>query len=125
MRVGRENDRGRIARPQLIGDVCLGLGPDLVLRLAALLHDIGKPKTRTRLPGGKVAFHHHEVKGAHMARARLTALQGAEVLVYPTAIGWHPKEKAEFGLSQYDAWRTVQAAPSAVTTPARGSRTSS
>jgi len=51
------------------------LGPDLVLRLAALLHDIGKPKTRTRLPGGKVAFHHHEVKGAHMARARLTALR--------------------------------------------------
>jgi poly(A) polymerase len=52
-----------------------GLDGDLVLRLAALLHDIGKPKTRTRLPGGKVAFHHHEVKGAHMARARLTALR--------------------------------------------------
>jgi poly(A) polymerase len=52
-----------------------GLGPDLVLRLAALLHDIGKPKTRTRLPGGKVAFHHHDVKGAKMARARLTALR--------------------------------------------------
>jgi poly(A) polymerase len=51
------------------------LGPDLVLRLAALLHDIGKPKTRTRLPGGKVAFHHHDVKGAKMARARLTALR--------------------------------------------------
>lgn len=40
--------------------------------------------------------------------ARLTALQGAEVLVYPTAIGWHPKEKEEFGQSQYDAWQTVQ-----------------
>ena len=52
-----------------------GLEGDLVLRLAALLHDIGKPKTRTRLPGGKVAFHHHEVKGAQMARARLTALR--------------------------------------------------
>ncbi len=51
------------------------LGPDLVLRLAALLHDIGKPKTRTRLPGGKVAFHHHDVKGAKLARARLTALR--------------------------------------------------
>ncbi|MGA8458987.1 MAG: CCA tRNA nucleotidyltransferase [Streptosporangiaceae bacterium] len=51
------------------------LGPDLVLRLAALLHDIGKPKTRTRLPGGKVAFHHHDVKGAKMARARLIALR--------------------------------------------------
>ena len=51
------------------------LGPDLVLRLAALLHDIGKPMTRTRLPGGKVAFHHHDVKGAKLAGARLTALR--------------------------------------------------
>jgi poly(A) polymerase len=51
------------------------LGPDLVLRLAALLHDIGKPKTRTRQPGGRVAFHHHDVKGAKMATARLTALR--------------------------------------------------
>ena len=49
-----------------------GLGPDLVLRLAALLHDIGKPSTRSLLPGGKVAFHHHEVVGAKMARKRLT-----------------------------------------------------
>jgi N-carbamoylputrescine amidase len=40
--------------------------------------------------------------------ARLTALQGADVLVYPTAIGWHPSEKAEFGASQYAAWETVQ-----------------
>jgi N-carbamoylputrescine amidase len=40
--------------------------------------------------------------------ARLTALRGAEVLVYPTAIGWHPREKAEFGVAQYDAWQTVQ-----------------
>ena len=37
---------------------------DLVLRLAALLHDIGKPKTRPLLPDGRVAFHHHEVVGA-------------------------------------------------------------
>jgi poly(A) polymerase len=58
-----------------------GLDPDLVLRLAALLHDIGKPKTRTRLPGGKVAFHHHEVKGAQMARARLTALRFSKDVV--------------------------------------------
>jgi len=42
--------------------------------------------------------------------ARLTALQGAHVLFYPTAIGWHPAEKAEFGQVQHDAWRTVQRA---------------
>ena len=52
-----------------------GLERDLRLRLAALLHDIGKPKTRSRLPGGRVAFHHHEVKGAKMTRTRLTALR--------------------------------------------------
>jgi N-carbamoylputrescine amidase len=42
--------------------------------------------------------------------ARLTALQGAEVLFYPTAIGWHPSEKDEFGAAQYDAWQTIQRA---------------
>jgi poly(A) polymerase len=58
-----------------------GLSGDLVLRLAAILHDIGKPKTRTLLPGGKVAFHHHEVVGAKMARKRLTELRfGKEVV---------------------------------------------
>ncbi|WP_395111088.1 CCA tRNA nucleotidyltransferase [Actinomadura sp. SCN-SB] len=50
-------------------------GPDLVLRLAALLHDIGKPKTRRFEPGGRVSFHHHEVVGAKMARKRLTELR--------------------------------------------------
>jgi len=40
--------------------------------------------------------------------ARLTALQGAEVLFYPTAIGWHPREKAEWGAAQHDAWETIQ-----------------
>ena len=40
--------------------------------------------------------------------ARLTALQGADVLFYPTAIGWHPAEKAQYGTAQLDAWRTVQ-----------------
>jgi N-carbamoylputrescine amidase len=42
--------------------------------------------------------------------ARLTALQGAEVLFYPTAIGWHPAEKDEFGTAQYEAWQTIQRA---------------
>nr|WP_202638257.1 CCA tRNA nucleotidyltransferase [Bailinhaonella thermotolerans] len=50
-------------------------GPDLVLRLAALLHDVGKPKTRRHEPGGRVSFHHHEVVGASMTKARLTALR--------------------------------------------------
>ncbi|MCK2236242.1 CCA tRNA nucleotidyltransferase [Crossiella sp. S99.2] len=49
--------------------------PDLVLRLAALLHDIGKPDTRRFEPGGGVSFHHHEVVGAKMARKRLRALK--------------------------------------------------
>lgn len=40
--------------------------------------------------------------------ARLTALRGAEVLLYPTAIGWHPYEKEEVGASQQDAWQTIQ-----------------
>jgi poly(A) polymerase len=52
-----------------------GSEPDLVLRLAALLHDIGKPATRRKEPGGRVSFHHHEVVGAKMAKARLTALK--------------------------------------------------
>ena len=52
-----------------------GLSADLVLRLAAILHDIGKPETRTMLPEGKVAFYHHEVVGAKMARTRLTKLR--------------------------------------------------
>jgi N-carbamoylputrescine amidase len=42
--------------------------------------------------------------------ARLTALQGAELIFYPTAIGWHPSEKLEFGVAQHDAWRTIQRA---------------
>src|SRR5271170_5904949 len=40
--------------------------------------------------------------------ARMVALQGAQVIFYPTSIGWHPKEKAEFGAAQLDAWRTIQ-----------------
>jgi N-carbamoylputrescine amidase len=40
--------------------------------------------------------------------ARLASLTGANILFYPTAIGWHPSEKAEFGKAQHDAWRTIQ-----------------
>ena len=40
--------------------------------------------------------------------ARLTAMQGAEILFYPTAIGWHPKEKAEYGSKQHGAWELIQ-----------------
>ena len=57
------------------------LSGDLVVRLAALLHDIGKPKTRTLLPGGRVAFHHHEVVGAAMARSRLRELRFPKAVV--------------------------------------------
>jgi N-carbamoylputrescine amidase len=42
--------------------------------------------------------------------ARLTSMQGASVLFYPTAIGWHPSEKSQFGNEQLDAWRTIQRA---------------
>ncbi|ANF32170.1 CCA tRNA nucleotidyltransferase [Leifsonia xyli] len=52
-----------------------GEAPDLVLRLAAILHDIGKPATRRFEPGGAVSFHHHDVVGAKLARKRLTALR--------------------------------------------------
>jgi N-carbamoylputrescine amidase len=40
--------------------------------------------------------------------ARLAALQGAEILLYPTAIGWHPKERKKFGAQQHDAWELIQ-----------------
>lgn len=50
-------------------------GPDLTLRLAALLHDIGKPKTRKFEAGGKVTFHHHEVVGARMTKKRMKELR--------------------------------------------------
>ncbi len=56
-------------------EAAYGLENDLVVRLAALLHDIGKPKTRRKLPGGRVTFHHHEEVGRAMTRERLTALR--------------------------------------------------
>jgi poly(A) polymerase len=50
-------------------------GPNLTLRLAALMHDIGKPKTKELIPGGGVSFHHHEVVGSRMTKERLRALR--------------------------------------------------
>jgi len=55
--------------------------PDLVIRLAALLHDIGKPKTRRFAEGGTVTFHHHDVVGAKLARKRMRALRYSNDLI--------------------------------------------
>jgi poly(A) polymerase len=56
-------------------------GPDLVLRWAALLHDIGKPDTRKHEPDGGVSFHHHEVVGAKMTRKRMRALRYSKQMI--------------------------------------------
>ncbi|MGW1427658.1 CCA tRNA nucleotidyltransferase [Streptomyces sp. NPDC002431] len=56
-------------------------GPDLTLRLAALLHDIGKPRTRRFERDGRVSFHHHEVVGAKMVKKRMTALKYSNDMV--------------------------------------------
>ncbi|NQW64723.1 MAG: CCA tRNA nucleotidyltransferase, partial [Actinobacteria bacterium] len=50
-------------------------GPNLIIRLTALLHDIGKPKTRELIPGGGVSFHHHEVVGARLTKERLRKMR--------------------------------------------------
>lgn len=59
--------------------------PDLVLRWAALLHDVGKPATRAFGPGARVSFHHHEVVGARLARKRLRELRYSKQLVEDVA----------------------------------------
>jgi poly(A) polymerase len=65
--------------------------PDLIMRLAALLHDIGKPATRRFEPGGKVSFHHHDVVGAKLVRKRLTTLRfsGEEVKAVSDLVALH------------------------------------
>ncbi|MBT2367224.1 CCA tRNA nucleotidyltransferase [Streptomyces sp. ISL-10] len=60
-------------------------GPDLVLRLAALLHDIGKPRTRRFEKDGRVSFHHHEVVGAKMVKKRMAALKYSNEMVKDVA----------------------------------------
>ncbi|HEU4674711.1 MAG TPA: CCA tRNA nucleotidyltransferase [Motilibacteraceae bacterium] len=60
-------------------------GPDLTLRLAALLHDVGKPRTRRFQPGGGVSFHNHEVVGARITEARLRELRFPKDLVADVA----------------------------------------
>ncbi len=68
---------------------------------------------------GDLGFHAFDTKFARIGvlvcwdqwypeGARLTALEGAQVLIYPTAIGWHPRERAEFGVQQHQAWETIQ-----------------
>jgi N-carbamoylputrescine amidase len=69
--------------------------------------DLGFPSFPTRFGriGVQICWDQWYPEGA-----RLTALQGANVLFYPTAIGWHPDEKAQYGEAQHDAWRTIQRA---------------
>jgi poly(A) polymerase len=56
-------------------------GPDLVLRLAALMHDVGKPATKAIGPDGRVSFHHHEVVGARLTKQRMKALRFAKDVI--------------------------------------------
>ena len=66
-------------------------GPNLIIRLAALLHDIGKPKTRSLIAGGGVSFHHHEIVGARLAKSRLKALRfdGETIDAVETLVALH------------------------------------
>jgi N-carbamoylputrescine amidase len=67
--------------------------------------DLGFPNFNTRFGriGALVCWDQWYPEGA-----RLSSLRGANILFYPTAIGWHPSEKAQFGAAQLDAWRTIQ-----------------
>ncbi|MEV0582508.1 CCA tRNA nucleotidyltransferase [Nonomuraea sp. NPDC050310] len=60
-------------------------GPDRILRWAALMHDVGKPKTRRNEPGGRVSFHHHEVVGAQLTRRRMQELRFPKEVVADVA----------------------------------------
>ncbi|NRQ49007.1 CCA tRNA nucleotidyltransferase [Aeromicrobium sp. YC3-14] len=64
----------------------LDQAPDLTIRLAALLHDIGKPKTRRFQDGGTVTFHHHDVVGAKLVRKRMRALRYSNDLIDKVAL---------------------------------------
>jgi poly(A) polymerase len=72
-------------------EVRLPQRPDLIIRLAALLHDIGKPATRRFEPGGKVSFHHHDVVGAKLVRKRMAALRfsGEEIKAVSDLVALH------------------------------------
>jgi poly(A) polymerase len=71
-----------VLRQAIALEPAYGLDGDLTVRLAALLHDIGKPRTRSLLPDGRVAFHLHEVVGAKMTRRRLAALRFPKDVVH-------------------------------------------
>ena len=96
---------------QLLGH----LPQDAHPRRSALLREVLLHAGRSRLPQLR---HAHSAASATLVcwdqwypeGARLTALQGADVLFYPTAIGWHPAEKAQYGAAQLDAWQTIQRA---------------
>lgn len=60
-------------------------GPDFILRMAALMHDVGKPATKAVAPDGRVSFHHHEVVGARMTKARMKALRFPKDVIHDVA----------------------------------------
>lgn len=123
-------------RVGIVGSVFERRAPGLFHNTAVLLEADGSLRARYRkmhIPDdplyyekyyftpGDLGFDAHDLAGARVGAlvcwdqwypeaARLTALRGAEVLCYPTAIGWHPHEKAEFGPAQHEAWQIMQRA---------------